>query len=191
MFLKNLKNKSMSGLVNNLFNEMTNYDYIPTNFIGKTTNESGTDKDGYTWYKNTFTSNDGNYIHVSTFKTKTDTYANEVFDNTLQPIWDNLEDFIEKYKTMDNFNTQRKDVKSTQAGKSATDRISILKDELDAAIKTQKFEEAVRLRDEIKVSETNENKLATLKAELDELVKDYKFEEAIEVRNKINEIENK
>jgi protein-arginine kinase activator protein McsA len=190
MFLKNLKNRSVSGLVNNFFNEVSNYDYIPTNFIGKTTNESGTDKDGYTWYKNTFTSNDGTYIHVSTFKTKNDTYVNELLANS-KSMLTNFDEVIEKYNTMNKFNTQRKDVKSTQAGKSATNRVNVLKDELEVAIKMQKFEEAVRLRDEIKLSETNENKLTTLKAELETLVKDYKFEEAIEVRNKINEIESK
>jgi protein-arginine kinase activator protein McsA len=92
---------------------------------------------------------------------------------------------------MNEFKIQREDVKSTEAGKAYTDRINILKSELEVAIKEQKFEEAVRLRDEINSAEANNLELKTLKAELETLVKTHNFEKAIKVRDKINKIEGK
>ncbi len=187
MFLKNLKNRSVAGLINDFFNEMVNYDYVPTNYVGKTTTETGTDKDGYTWYKTTFTSNDGSYTQTSHYRTK-DGSKMPSFFNT-DNAW--FDEAIKQYNTMNEFNTQRKDVKSTEAGKAYTDRVNILKAELEVAIKEQKFEEAVRLRDEINSAEKNNLELKTLKAELDTLVKAHNFEKAIEVRDKINKIEGK
>lgn len=187
MFLKNLKNRSVAGLVNEFFNEVVNYDYTPTNYVGKTTTETGVDKDGYTWYKTSFTSNDGSYTQTSFYKTKDGNKMPALFntDNS----WFN--EAIKEYNTMNEFNTQRKDVKSTEAGKAYTDRFNILKSELEEAIKNQKFEEAVRLRDEINSAEKNNLELTTLKSELEILVKNHNFEKAIEVRDKINKIESK
>jgi protein-arginine kinase activator protein McsA len=187
MFLKNLKNRSVTGLFNEFFNEAVNYDYTPTNYVGKTTTETGTDKEGYTWYKTTFASNDGSYTQTSFYKTK-DGGKMPNFFNT-ENTWFN--EAIKEYNTTNEFKTQRKDIKSTEAGKAHTDRLNILKSELDVVIKEQKFEEAVRLRDEINSSEKNNLELTTLKAELETLVKTHNFEKAIEVRDKINEIEGK
>lgn len=187
MFLKNLKNKSMTGLFNDLFNEIINYDYIPTNYIGKTTTESGVDKDGYNWYKTTFTSNDASYTQTSFYKTKNGGKMPNFFNT--ENSW--FDEAVREYNTMNEFNVQRKDVKSTEAGKAYTDRITILRTELEEAIKKQKFEEAVKLRDEINSAERSNLELQTLKAELEVLVKNYNFEKAIEVRDKINEIEGK
>lgn len=187
MFLKNLKNRRVTSLFNDFFNEVVNYDYVPTNYVGKTTTESGIDKDGYTWYKTTFTSNDGSYTQTSFYKTKDGNKMPALFntDNS----WFN--EAIKEFNTMNEFNTQRKDVKSTEAGKAYTDRLNILKSELEEAIKNQKFEEAVRLRDEINSAEKNNLELTTLKSELEILVKNHNFEKAIEVRDKINKIESK
>lgn len=187
MFLKNLKNRSVSGLFNSFMDEINNYDYIPTNFIGKTTNESGVDKDGYTWYKTNFTSHDGTYTHTSTVKTKT---TNKLVNLSLNnDTW--FDEAIEKFNTMNAFNEQRKDVTSTKAGKAANDRLNILQDELDVAIKNQKFEEAAKLKNEIDSIEDTKVELTMLKAELKTLVETHNFEKAIEVRDKINAIENK
>lgn len=183
MFLKNLKNRNVSGLFSNFLDGVINYDYKPTNLIGNTTNESGVDKDGYTWHTTKFTSHDGSYISTSTVKTK----VNNSFPN--ENTW--FSQAVEKYNTMNKFNEQRKDVKSTQAGKSATNRIDVLKDELEVAIKSQKFEEAIRLRNEIEIAKTNQSDLTALKVELELLVKDYNFEKAIEVRDKIKKMEKK
>lgn len=187
MFLKNLKNRSVTGLLNEFFNEVVNYDYIPTNYVGKTTTETGTDKDGYTWYKTTFISNDGSYTQSSYYKTKEGNKMPNFFNT--ENTW--FDEAIKQYNTMNEFNTQRKDVKSTEAGKAYTDRLEILKSELEEAIKNQKFEEAVKLRDEINSAEKDNLELKTLKAELEVLVKNYDFEKAIEVRDKINKIEGK
>lgn len=187
MFLKNLKNRSVSGLFNSFLDEVNNYDYIPTNFIGKTTNESGVDKDGSTWYKTNFTSNDGTYTHTTTVKTKaTNKLVNLSLNND---NW--FDEAIEKYSTMNTFNKQRKDVKSTQAGKSANDRLNILHDELEVAIKNQKFEEAAKLKNEINGIENSQVELTMLKSELKTLVEAHNFEKAIIVRDKINTIESK
>jgi excinuclease UvrABC helicase subunit UvrB len=187
MFLKNLKNRSVTGLFNDFFNEAVNYDYTPTNYVGKTTTETGTDKDGYTWYKTTFASNDGSYTQTSHYRTK-DGSKMPAFFNT-ENAW--FDEAIKKYSTINEFKTKREDVKSTEAGKSHTDRLNILKSELDVVIKEQKFEEAVKLRDEINSSEKNNLELTTLKTELEILVKTHNFEKAIEVRDKITKIEGK
>lgn len=183
-----LKNRSISSMFNDLLSDMITYSYIPTKHLGKTKTESGVDENGYNWYKTTFTSNDGSYTQVSSYKSTEDIKKMPEFLNTGNS-W--FEDILNRLNTMDEFNTQRKDVKSTKAGKAYSDRINILKNELEEAVKNQKFEEAIKLRDEIKTSEDTKSELETLKAELETLIEKHDFEKAIEVRDLIKQIEGK
>ena len=65
------------------------------------------------------------------------------------------------------------------------DEIELLKHKLEVAIEKQEFEEAVKLRDEIKSLEDNKEKISALQAKLDECIKKQDFEKAIEYRDKI------
>jgi len=79
-----------------------------------------------------------------------------------------------------NFTSKRKE----------NDKLSSLKNKLESAVENQNFEEAVKLRDEIKKLEKNQGKIDTLKSELEQSIKDQNFEKSIELRDKIKNLEN-
>jgi protein-arginine kinase activator protein McsA len=56
------------------------------------------------------------------------------------------------------------------------------------AVEEQNFEDAVKLRDEIKNLEINQEKISELKNKLDECVKNQDFESAIEYRDQIKSL---
>jgi excinuclease UvrABC helicase subunit UvrB len=64
-----------------------------------------------------------------------------------------------------------------------------LQDLLKSAVEEQNYEEAVKLRDEIKKMEKNKDKIESLKNELNKHVKDQDYEKAIEVRDEIKKLE--
>ena len=59
---------------------------------------------------------------------------------------------------------------------------------LDVAVEEQNFEEAVKLRDQIKSLEKNKEKISELQTKLDECIKKQDFEKAIEYRDKIKDL---
>lgn len=65
------------------------------------------------------------------------------------------------------------------------DELDELKVSLDKAVEEQNFEEAVKLRDQIKSLEKNKEKISELQSKLDECIKKQDFEKAIEYRDKI------
>jgi excinuclease UvrABC helicase subunit UvrB len=69
-----------------------------------------------------------------------------------------------------------------------TDELSKLKFQLNKAIEEQEFEEAAKLRDQIKSLELNREKINDLKHQLDEAVKNEDFEKAIQLRDEIKKI---
>ena len=71
-------------------------------------------------------------------------------------------------------------------GFKPTDELGELKNKLDVAVEEQNFEEAVKLRDQIKSLEKNKEKISELQTKLDECIKKQDFEKAIEYRDKIN-----
>jgi hypothetical protein len=180
MYLKTLKNSTFTTLLNSIFADMVNYDYVPTNYVGNTTTETGKDENGYNWVKNTFTSNDGNYTQTTYYKTKT--------NDTTVPNLFNF-DFNFDFDGTDYPSTTKKADKNTLAGKSYTNRLELLNNELELAIKNQKFEEAVRLRDEINQINNTNTELTTLKTNLETLITEQNFEQAITVRDRIKELE--
>ena len=70
-------------------------------------------------------------------------------------------------------------------GFKPTDELDELKNKLDIAVEEQNFEEAVKLRDQIKSLEKNKEKISELQTKLDEYIKKQDFEKAIEYRDKI------
>lgn len=69
-----------------------------------------------------------------------------------------------------------------------SNEIELLKQKLDLAVEEQNFEDAVKLRDEIKNLEINQEKILELKNKLDECVKNQDFERAIEYRDQIKNL---
>lgn len=63
-----------------------------------------------------------------------------------------------------------------------------LKRKLNQCIEEQNFEEAVKLRDQIKDLEKNDNKIYQLNRELEIAIKDQNFERAIEIRDELKNI---
>ena len=60
---------------------------------------------------------------------------------------------------------------------------------LNKAVEEQNYEEALKLRDELKKLETNKEKLFSLKSDLESAVKKQEYEKAIELRDLIKKIE--
>jgi len=70
-----------------------------------------------------------------------------------------------------------------------SDKLSNFKRKLEIAVENQNFEEAVKLRDEIKKQEKNKDKLDSLKSDLEKSIKEQDYEKAIELRDKIKSLE--
>lgn len=73
--------------------------------------------------------------------------------------------------------------------KKENNKLSNLKSKLETAVEKQDFEEAVRLRDEIKKLEKNKDKIESLKSELEKSIKEQNFEKSIELRDKLKSLE--
>jgi len=186
MFL-NKKTTTITNLVNAMLEEMFAYNYVPTDYVGKTNVETGVDENGNTWKKTTFTSNDGTYT-TSTYTTTNSTTWNPTLDfsvsfDTASNVWGT--NTTTPTNTWDTTNTTN----STKAGKSYTDRLELLKTELNTAVENQKFEEAARIKREIDTYLVNNSEYKTLKNELNTLVANHNFERAIEVRDRIKQLE--
>lgn len=70
------------------------------------------------------------------------------------------------------------------------DEIGQLKSELETAVESQDFEQAVVLRDRIKNLEKNKQQILDLESKLKECVKSQDFEKAIEYRDQINKLKS-
>lgn len=65
-----------------------------------------------------------------------------------------------------------------------------LKMKLNKAIENENFEEAVKLRDELKNLEVNKKEIEKLELDLKEAVKTQNFEKAIELRDELKKIKS-
>ena len=63
-----------------------------------------------------------------------------------------------------------------------------LKKKLQIAIEEENFEEAVKLRDEIKNLETNQETITKLEEELKQTISDHNFERSIEIRDELTKL---
>lgn len=70
-----------------------------------------------------------------------------------------------------------------------SNKIEILKKELDILVENQEFEKACQVRDKIKLIESNKERLTILKSELDKAIKEQNFEKAIELRDQLKGLE--
>lgn len=71
---------------------------------------------------------------------------------------------------------------------SKTTKLNLLKKKLSIAIENEEFEEAIKLRDEIKKYEENSEKIAELEKELAEKIKEQNFEAAIKLRDELKKL---
>ena len=69
-----------------------------------------------------------------------------------------------------------------------TDKISLLKKELQDCVEKQEFERAVEVRDKIKKLERNQDEIKKMQIELDEAIGKQDFESAIKLRDKLNKL---
>lgn len=61
---------------------------------------------------------------------------------------------------------------------------------LERAIEMEDFEEAVKLRDQIKNLETNQEEIQKLELELKESIKEQNFEKSIEIRDQLRKLKS-
>ena len=156
-----------SDLFESFFNQM-NKTFKPT--VGETKTENGVNEDGTSWYKTSFTSKDGSY--TQTVYTSTPNLT-----TPWTPTW----------------TPKRKPTTSkTPSTPTFTDAaVYELKTLLNKAVETQNYEDAVRLRDEIKAYEKNADEVYNLKSKLETAVSTQNYEDAIKLRDKINKFTTK
>lgn len=65
-----------------------------------------------------------------------------------------------------------------------------LKSQLERAIENEDFESAVKLRDQIKSLELNQETIEKLNLELKKSIEDQEFEKSIEIRDQIKKLKN-
>lgn len=68
--------------------------------------------------------------------------------------------------------------------------INSLKRKLQIAIEEENFEEAVKLRDEIKTYESNQDSINKLEMELKKSIEEQDFEKSIEIRDQIKKLKS-
>lgn len=66
--------------------------------------------------------------------------------------------------------------------------INDLRQKLKVAVESEKFEDAVKLRDQIKNLENNSEKIKNLESELKIAIKEENFEKAIKLRDKLKQL---
>lgn len=71
-----------------------------------------------------------------------------------------------------------------------SDKLGELKYKLELAIESENFEEAVKLRDQIKNFESNKEKLDKLEQELKKSIENQDFEKSIEIRDEIKKLKS-
>ena len=71
-----------------------------------------------------------------------------------------------------------------------TDKISLLKKELQDCVEKQEFERAVEVRDTIKKLEKNQDEIKKMQSELDESIGKQDFELSIKLRDKLNKLKS-
>lgn len=170
-----MKNQSITNLFETILNEMVNYTYVPSDYIGKTTTETHKDEQGNTWYTTTFESNDGTY-------TQTTSIRSNGYDLTNPNYF-----YDKKWFSSKNWGTP-KTTSETKKSEPAT-TIAKLNEKLKTAIDTQNYEDAVRYRDEIRSYEKTYEEVSKLRSELESHLSTQNYEKAIEVRDRIRKIE--
>jgi excinuclease UvrABC helicase subunit UvrB len=75
-------------------------------------------------------------------------------------------------------------------GTNKSSGLNALRKRLQTAIEDENFEEAVKLRDEIKNYETNQDSINKLELELKKSIEEQNFEKSIEIRDKLKKLKS-
>jgi hypothetical protein len=200
MFSK--RNQPLYGNLENFFNDTALFDNFYNELkkisepVGETKTETGYNEDGSKWYKNTYTTKDGNYtqsVYVSS-----NYPTNEWPSNYNYPTnWDSLfptKDWLTKNEWSSFFPTNEWPTYSPKrktTTPTTNSPVTELKISLNKAINTQNYEEAIRLRDEIRDYEKNNSQINDLTTLLNKAIDSQNYEDAIKYRDKINKLKNK
>jgi len=199
MFSK--KNQPFYGNLDNFFNDTELFDNFYNELkrmsepTGETKTETGYNEDGSKWFKNTYTSKDGNYtqsVYVSSNYPTNEWPSNYNYPtnwNSLFPTreWLTNNEWSTFFPTNEwpTYSPKRKTTPTTDSP------VTELKKSLNKAVNTQNYEEAIRLRDEIKSYEKYNSQINDLTNLLNKAVDTQNYEEAIKYRDKINKLTNK
>jgi len=176
-------------LFDNFYNELKKI----TEPTGETKTETGYNEDGSKWFKNTYTSKDGNYtqsVYVSS-NNPTNEWPSYFPTNwkSLFPTkeWLTTNDWSTYFPTNEwpTFTPKKKKTTTTYSP------VTELKKSLNEAVNTQNYEEAIRLRDEIREYEKYNSQINDLTNLLNKAVDSHNYEDAIKYRDKINKLKNK
>jgi len=191
MFSK--KNQPFYANLDNFFNDTELFDNFynelkkMTEPTGETKTETGRNEDGSKWYKNTYTSKDGNYtqsVYVSS------NYPTSEWPSYFPTNWKSL--FPTKsWLTNNEWDTTVPTNEWTTYSPNTNSTVTELKKSLNKAVNTQNYEEAIRLRDEIKTYEKHNSQINDLTNLLNKAVDTQNYEDAIKYRDKINKLTNK
>lgn len=125
----------------------------------------------------------------------------------------NIDDLMARYdKMMEDFNKQDWDTKTFESpdgnykytsyvkvfdlsdfgndNPKQMDKEEFLKIKLERAIEMEDFEQAVKLRDQIKNLGTNQEEIEKLELELKESIKEQNFEKSIEIRDQLKKLKS-
>ena len=178
-------------LFENFYNEIKKL----TEPTGETKNETGYNDDGSRWYKNTYTSKDGNYtqsVYVSSnYPTKDWPSYFPTNWNTLFPTkewltnneWPSFP--TNDWSSSTSFTPKRKTTPTTDS------KVTELKKSLNNALNTQNYEDAIKYRDEIREYEKYNSQINDLTILLNKAIDSQNYEDAIKYRDKINKLTNK
>jgi hypothetical protein len=178
-------------LFNNFYNELKKI----SEPVGQTKPETGYNEDGSKWYKNTYTSKDGNYTQSVYVSSKYPT--NEWPSNYNYPTnWNSLfptKDWLKNNEWSSFFPTNEWPTYSPKRKTTPTTEspVTELKISLNKAVNSQDYEEAIRLRDEIKDYEKHNSQINDLTTLLKKAIDTQNYEDAIKYRDKINKLTKK
>jgi len=195
------RNQPLFGNLENFFNDTELFDNFYNELkkisepVGQTKPETGYNEDGSKWYKNTYTSKDGNYTQSVYVSSKYPT--NEWPSNYNHPTnWNSLfptKDWLKNNEWSTFFPTNEWSTYTPKRKTTPTTEspVTELKISLNKAVNSQDYEEAIRLRDEIKNYEKHNSQINDLTTLLNKSIDTQNYEDAIKYRDKINKLTKK
>lgn len=115
-----------------------------------------------------------------------DKLFNEFFNS--DPFFTNGDNWEKKSYKSDDGTISFTYITNKRGNLEKPDELSLLKQKMNLAVDEQNFEEAAKLRDKIKLLETNVDKINELNKEMSECIKTQNFERAIEIRDELNSL---
>lgn len=199
MFSK--RNQPFYGNLENFFNDTELFDNFYNEFkkitepTGETKTETGYNEDGSKWFKNTYTSKDGNYtqsVYVSSNYPTSEWPSNYNYPSNWTSLfptkeWLTKNEWAPFFPTNEwpTYTPKRKTTPTTDS------TVTELKISLNKAVNSQNYEEAIRLRDEIREYEKNNSQINDLTTLLNKAIDSQNYEDAIKYRDKINKLTKK